>query len=132
MKFNSTGETMNTISIRLTAVLIALQAVPAAAQTQSELKERCTQLTTYFDYYGVSRGENSDGGRNWTRIGASIDCDHGRYEQGISAMEALMRRKAFDVPPPDVAATPDGRVEPIAMAPQAPKAEEQLGEASTR
>jgi hypothetical protein len=123
---------MNTVLIRSTAVLIVLLAAPAGAQTPSELKERCTQLTTYFDYYGVSRGENSDGGRNWTRIGASIDCDHGRYAQGISAMEALMRRKAFDVPPPDVAATPDGRVEPIVMEAQAPKPEEQIGEASTR
>jgi hypothetical protein len=123
---------MNTFWIRSAAALSVLCAAPAVAQTPSELKERCMQLTTYFDYYGVSRGENSDGGRNWTRIGASIDCDHGRYAQGISTMEALLRRKHFDVPPPDVAATPDGRVGPITMEAQAPKAEEQIGEASTR
>jgi len=50
--------------------------------------------------YGASRIENSDGVRNHTRIGASIDCDRGLYEKGIKTMEALLRRKKFTVPPP--------------------------------
>ena len=77
----------------------AALASPAFAQSQSDLKARCDQLTAYYDRYGASRSENSDGARNPTRMGAGIDCDHGRYAQGIAAMEALLRDKNFDVPP---------------------------------
>jgi hypothetical protein len=82
-------------------VLVAGAALtsPAFAQSQSDLKARCSQLLAYYDWYGSSRSENSDGARNPTRIGASIDCDHGRYSEGIAAMEALLRAKNFDVPP---------------------------------
>ena len=71
---------------------------PAVAQTPTDLKARCDQLTSYFDRYGVSRGENSDGARNHTRIAAGIDCQQGQYEKGIAAMEALLKRKSFDAP----------------------------------
>ena len=64
------------------------------------LQERCIQLIAFFDRYGGSRSENSDGPRNHTRIGAAIDCERGQYLQGIEAMEALLRRKAFVVPRP--------------------------------
>jgi hypothetical protein len=78
------------------AVLVS----PAFAQSQSDLKARCDQLISYYDRYGASRSENSDGARNTTRMGAGIDCDHGHYNEGISAMEALLRSKNFDVPAP--------------------------------
>jgi len=68
------------------------------------LKARCSQLVAYFDRYGVSRGENSDGPRNHTRIGAAIDCERGDYRKGIDTMAALLVRKAFTVPKPDVPA----------------------------
>jgi hypothetical protein len=71
----------------------------ALAQAPSDLKARCSQLIAYYDRYGAGRSENSDGVRNHTRIAADIDCQQGRYEQGISAMEALLRNKHFDVPP---------------------------------
>jgi hypothetical protein len=116
---------MHSLLIRSTYVLatsaaaIALMAGiadPASAQTQQDLKARCAQLISFFDYYGVSRGENSDGARNWTRIRAGLDCDRGHYDDGILDMEALLRRKAFAVPQPELASTPDGRVRPLVAA----------------
>jgi hypothetical protein len=72
---------------------------PASAPTSPDLKARCAQLISYFDYYGVSRGENSDGARNHTRIGAGIDCENGHYAEGVAAMETLLKNKNFGVPP---------------------------------
>ena len=77
----------------------AALANPAFAQSQPDLKARCDQLISYYDRYGASRSENSDGARNPTRMGAGIDCERGRYNEGIAAMEALLRNKNFDVPP---------------------------------
>ena len=34
-----------------------------------------------------------------TRIGAGIDCEKGRYQEAIAAMEGLLKQKHFDVPP---------------------------------
>jgi hypothetical protein len=73
--------------------------VAATAAGSADLKARCTQLTSFYDRYGAGRSENSDGARNPTRIGAAIDCDRGN-EEGVLAMEDLLRRKKFDVPPP--------------------------------
>ena len=87
----------------VTAVILAAGfANSASAQTSPDpdLKTRCTQLTSFYDRYGASRSENSDGARNPTRIAAGIDCDEGHYEKGIAAMEALLKAKRFDVPPP--------------------------------
>jgi hypothetical protein len=53
-----------------------------------------------YDRYGVSRGENSDGARNHTRIGAEVDCANGHAAKGVAAMEDLLKRKKFDAPPP--------------------------------
>ena len=62
------------------------------------LKKRCSQLVAYYDYWGVGRGENSDGPRNHTRIGAVIDCEKGKYRAGIDAMARLVVLKAFECP----------------------------------
>lgn len=86
----------------VTAIALAAGwANAASAQTSAnqDLKARCAQLTSFYDRYGASRGENSDGARNPTRIAAGIDCDEGQYEKGIAAMEALLKAKKFDVPP---------------------------------
>lgn len=69
----------------------------ASAQTDQALRARCSQLLQYFDYYGQSRSEHSDGARNMTRIGASIDCDRGDYQKGIATMETLLRNKNMGV-----------------------------------
>ena len=71
----------------------------AAAPTSPDLKARCTQLISYFDYYGTSRGENTDGARNHTRIAAGLDCEKGHYAEGVAAMETLLKNKNFGVPP---------------------------------
>jgi hypothetical protein len=87
-------------SALLSAVVMSAAFVhPAAAQSNADLKARCDQLTSYFDRYGASRSENTDGARNHTRIAAGLDCDHGHYAEGIASMEALLKRKNFDVPP---------------------------------
>jgi hypothetical protein len=75
-------------------------AKPMTPERQAWLKKRCAQLVAFFDYYGVSRGENSDGPRNHTRIGATIDCERTHYRAGIDTMGALLVRKAFELPTP--------------------------------
>ena len=87
------------LAIVLSAGLANSALAQSASNPPSDLKARCNQLISYYDRYGVGRSENSDGARNHTRIAADLDCQQGRYEQGISAMEALLRRKNFDVPP---------------------------------
>lgn len=79
---------------------ILAPAKPMTPERAVWLKKRCSQLVAFFDYYGVSRGENSDGPRNHTRIGAAIECERTRYHTGIGTMAALLKRKAFDVPKP--------------------------------
>ncbi len=116
----------------LATVLMASLADLASAQTQQDLKARCAQLVNFFDYYGASRGEHSDGARNWTRISAGMECDHGRYEEGIEEMEALLKRKALDVPPAELASTPDGRVSPLTAASPAHNPPRQVGQSSPR
>src|SRR5215510_15399632 len=88
--------------------VIAASALPAAAQSNADLKARCEQLISYYDRYGAGRSENSDGARNHTRIAAGLDCQHGDYDKGISSMEALLKNKGFDVPavPTGIAQTP--------------------------
>ena len=81
--------------------------LPAAKPMTPEridwLKKRCAQLVAFYDRYGAGRGENSDGARNHTRIGASIECQRGNYRKGIDMEAALLVRKKFEVPKPDVA-----------------------------
>lgn len=79
-------------------------AKPMTPQRMAWMKRRCAQLVAYYDYYGVSRGENSDGARNHTRIGASIECSRTHYRDGIDTIAALLVRKAFVVPKPGTAA----------------------------
>ena len=87
---------------------IVLAAGAASAQSTEDLKARCNQLISYYDRFGASRSENSDGNRNMTRVGAGVDCEKGRYQESIAAMEGLLKQKHFDVPPPPtgIAQTP--------------------------
>lgn len=79
-------------------VMPAAAQIPVSIQATQNPKERCANAIAFFDRYGASRTENSDGQRNHTRIGAEIDCQRGRYEEGITAIEDLLRRKKFDIP----------------------------------
>jgi hypothetical protein len=64
------------------------------------ISARCEQLLEYYEWFGTSRLENTDGAHNMSFMRARIECDHGRYEQCIAELEALLRRKKFPVPPP--------------------------------
>jgi len=75
-------------------------AKPMTPERVAWMKGRCAQLVAFFDYYGVSRGENSDGARNHTRIGATIECSRTNYRWGIGTMAVLLKHKAFDLPKP--------------------------------
>ena len=80
--------------------IVALLVAAQLAQATVNPAARCAQLVAFYDRYGVSRSTNSDGRRNHTRIAAELDCQRGDYQKGIAAMEDLLRRKAFAVPPP--------------------------------
>ena len=73
---------------------------PMTPERVAWLKGRCSQLVAFFDYWGVGRGENSDGPRNFTRISATIECGRTNYRKGIDSMGALLMRKAFEIPKP--------------------------------
>ncbi|GEP57185.1 hypothetical protein [Reyranella soli] len=86
-------------------------AKPMTPERAAWLKKRCSQLVAFFDYYGVSRGENSDGARNHTRIGAVIECERTQYRTGIDTMAGLLNRKAFTIPKPGTPAVEPEDVE---------------------
>ena len=70
----------------------------AHAQTNEQLAARCAELGAIFDRYGTRRSEGS-GGPNMTRLGAGIDCQKGRYAQGIKALEDLLKSNRISYPP---------------------------------
>ena len=69
-----------------------------AQQTDEQLAARCSQLGALFDRYNLQRGEGS-GGPNMSRLGAALDCQRGRYQQGIRALEELLQRNRIPYPP---------------------------------
>ncbi|MBN9516155.1 MAG: hypothetical protein J0H97_22320 [Alphaproteobacteria bacterium] len=102
-------------SFVLAVILAAGAANTVSAQSVSSQtspdKARCNQLISYFDRYGASRGENSDGERNHTRIGARIDCDNGHPAEAVATMEKLLTQKNMEVPP-----APTGLAQPSSPA----------------
>src|SRR5258708_9316323 len=100
-------------TIALAVVLAAGMANSASAQnsasapTSPDLKARCTQLISYFDYYGTSRGENSDGARNPTRIAAGLVCEKGHSAERDAYLETLLQNHDFGVPPYPTRITPN-------------------------
>ena len=72
--------------------------VAHAQATNEQLAARCTELGAIFDRYGTRRSEGS-GGPDMTRLGAGIDCQKGRYAQGIKALEDLLKRNRIPYPP---------------------------------
>ena len=110
-------ETMQLVSVRMKTcvllsgflgIIVQALAVPAHAQpyvSQAQTsanespKAYCTRLTSFYDWYGASRSENTDGARNMKRVAASIECQRGEYVAGITTMENLMREKNFAPPP---------------------------------
>jgi len=73
--------------------------VPASpASAQADLQARCSQLVSYYNRYGASRGEDSNGNRDFIWLGADLDCRNGRYEKGLDALETLMKGKNWNMP----------------------------------
>jgi hypothetical protein len=87
---------------RTLLLLLPLAGVPlahaGAQQTDEQLAARCTELGAIFDRWGARRGEGS-GGPNMARLGAGIDCQRGRYAQGIRTLEDLLQRNRISFPP---------------------------------
>ena len=73
-------------------LLIAL----SVAQADSAKAARCTELGNLYDRYAARRGEGSS--PSLERAGAALDCQQGRYDQGIRTLENLLRRNAITVP----------------------------------
>jgi hypothetical protein len=69
-----------------------------AQQSSEQLAARCAQLGGLFDRFNLQRGEGS-GGPNMARLGAALDCQRGRYQQGIKALEELLQRNRIPYPP---------------------------------
>lgn len=87
---------LRTLFLSTTLAVVAM--ISQAAAEDPTGKKRCSELIAYFDRWGATRSEHSDGARNVTRINAGIDCERGNYDIGIASMEALLLRKNFDVP----------------------------------
>lgn len=78
--------------------IVLLPGPSHAQQTPEQLAARCAELGAIFDRFGARRGEGG-GGPDMTRLGAGIDCQKGRYEQGIKALEGLLQRNRISYPP---------------------------------
>lgn len=81
----------------LAAYLAILPGSLQAQQTNEQLAARCAELGAIFDRYGTRRSEGS-GGPDMIRLGAGIDCQKGRYQQGIKALEDLLNRNRIPYP----------------------------------
>jgi hypothetical protein len=88
---------MRLASAALLIMLIAASSVQAQP-TNEQLAARCNELGALFDKYGTRRSEGS-GGPDMIRLGAGIDCQKGRYAQGIKALEDLLSRNRISYPP---------------------------------
>ena len=87
--------------------ILALLSVAAAAAVPgamaqgtagSDPKTRCAQLIAFWQRHGGSKSEGGGGG-DIARKNAEVDCGAGRYDSGIRAMEELLRRNGYTVPP---------------------------------
>ena len=73
--------------------------IATGQMTTAQLKARCSQLISFYDRWAVSRSNDSDGRRNFTRLSAEFDCRRGLYAEGIATMDNLIRVKKFTPPP---------------------------------
>lgn len=84
--------------LSILTVLACLPATAQAQQTNEQLAARCAELGAIFDRYNTRRSEGS-GGPDMQRLGAGIDCQKGRYQQGIKTLEDLLQRNRTPYPP---------------------------------
>ena len=80
------------------ALLAVMLPVTGRTQDSSPLAARCSQLYAMADRALTRRGEGS-GGPNMIVMGAGLDCQKGRYDQGIRELEKVLRAQGYTVPP---------------------------------
>lgn len=87
--------------MRPAVLTLALCALPLAgvAQDTAKLAARCGQLYAFADR-SLSRRSEGGGGPNMIVQGAGIDCQKGRYDQGIRDLEKVLRSQGYTIPPP--------------------------------
>jgi hypothetical protein len=76
----------------------ALAQGPGQGTLSADPRTRCAELVAFWQRHGGSRSEGFGGG-DIARKNAEVDCGAGRYESGIRAMEDLLRRNGYTVPP---------------------------------
>ena len=85
--------------LALAAVLLGVSPIASQAQDDpAKLAARCNQLYAYADQVLTMRSEGG-GGPGLAVRGAGVDCQKGRYEQGISELEKALRSQGYTVPP---------------------------------
>jgi hypothetical protein len=83
----------------LSAGVTAALAQGLGQQTlRADPRTRCAELVAFWQRHGGSKSEGAGGG-DIARKNAEIDCEAGRYDSGIRAMEELLRRNGYTVPP---------------------------------
>jgi hypothetical protein len=86
------------------ALMLSIGATASLAQGLGEQtlsadpRTRCAELVEFWLRHGGSKSEGGSVG-DIARKNAEIDCGAGRYESGIRAMEGLLRRNGYAVPP---------------------------------
>jgi hypothetical protein len=76
----------------------ALAQGPPQGTLSTDPRTRCAELVAFWQRHGGSKSEGFGGG-DIARKNAEVDCGAGRYESGIRAMEDLLRRNGYTVPP---------------------------------
>ena len=71
---------------------------PPQGTLSTDPRTRCAELVAFWQRHGGSKSEGFGGG-DIARKNAEVDCGAGRYESGIWAMEELLRRNGYTVPP---------------------------------
>ena len=71
---------------------------PGQGTLSADPRTRCEQLVAFWQRHGGSKSEGFGGG-DVARKNAEVDCGAGRYDSGIRAMEELLRRNGYTVPP---------------------------------
>ena len=87
-------------------LVLVLSATATAAIAQgmgqetlsADPRTRCAEFFAFWQRHGGSKSEGGGGG-DIARKNAEVDCGAGRYDSGIRAMEELLRRKGYTVPP---------------------------------
>jgi len=94
------------LAVLATILALVLSAIASTAVAQgpgqgtlsADPRTRCAELVAFWQRHGGSKSEGFGGG-DVARKNAEVDCGAGRYESGIRAMEDLLRRNGYTVPP---------------------------------